>query len=100
MGVWRRLIARLLHTLRPSRGDRDAAREYEAHLALVEDDLVRRGRSPDDARRSARLVVGPPVATMAAHREARGFPLLLDAGRDTRHAVAMLRRAQIGSAHV
>lgn len=92
MSAWRRLIARLFHTARPFRGDWDAAREYEAHLALVEDDLVRRGRSRDDARRGARLVVGSPVATMAAHRDARGFPLLLDAVRDARHAVAILRR--------
>lgn len=93
MSTLRRLVVKLLHTLRPSRGDQDAVREYEAHVALVEDELVRRGTARDEAHRTAKQVVGPATAVTAAHRDARGYPLLLDTVRDIRHAARMLRRA-------
>lgn len=93
MSALRRLVIRLWHTLRPSRGDQEAAREYEAHVALVEDDLLRQGIAADEAHRVARHLVGPAAAVTAVQRDARAYPQVLDVVRDIRHGVRMLRRA-------
>lgn len=86
-------LSALLHALRPAQDDAAAAREYEAHVALVEDDLLRQGAAPDEARRMARHKVGTAPAVTAAHRDARGLPGVTDVRLDLRHALRMLRRS-------
>jgi len=69
----RRLIARLVHTFRRYHAERAVAREIASHLRLLEDEYVRRGLSPDQARLAARRAMGSVALITDRHREARSF---------------------------
>ena len=73
-------------------GGTRAAREIEAHRALVEDEMTRRGLPPSEARRQARLALGGPEQAKELHRDARAFVLLDDLKRDVRYALRSLAR--------
>src|SRR5438477_8943138 len=88
----RRLTERLLNVLRPARADEDAAREIASHLALLEDDYLRRGLAADEARRAARLALGGVAQTNERHRDARALAWIDDARRDVRYAARSLAR--------
>ena len=89
----KRWWSRLSSTLAPGRSDRAAAREIQAHLALLEDEYQRRGLTPSDARTAARRALGSVAHTRDLHRDARAFVWLEDARRDARQAVRALRRS-------
>src|SRR5262245_35587441 len=78
----RRFAARLLEFLRLTRGDADARREIDAHLALMREDFENRGMSADAARRAARLAFGGIEQTREAHLDARSFSSLETARQD------------------
>ena len=88
MAAIRRLFLRLFNAFRPGRAERELAREMAAHLALLEDEFVRRGMPPDEARLAARLALGGVEQAKELHRDARSFVWLDDARRDVRYAVA------------
>lgn len=90
----RRLVARLGAFLRPDRAERELARELAAHLALIEEDHQRRGLSPEEARRRARLQLGGVEQTKEIHREQRSFPWLEDLRRDVPYAIRGLKRSR------
>jgi predicted permease len=92
MAGLRRLWLRLVHALRPSRGDAEAAREIAAHLALLEDEYRRRGMSPTDARTAARRALGGAAQIGLAHRDARGFRWMDEIRVDLRQAIRGLWR--------
>jgi hypothetical protein len=46
MAALRRFFRRLVNGLRPGRGEDDLARELSSHLALLEDEYLRRGLDP------------------------------------------------------
>jgi hypothetical protein len=48
--------------------DRKFADELDAHLAMLTDDYVRRGMSPEEARRVAVIRIGAPVSLKEQHR--------------------------------
>lgn len=79
----RRFGLRVQAFLRPSHTNREIEREIGAHLDLLEDDLTRRGMSPDEARRAARRALGNVELTKERSRDERSFPWLEDARRDT-----------------
>jgi len=87
----RRFILRVWHAVRPSRGERDLAREVASHLALLADDFVRRGMSADEARYAARRALGSTALTMDRQRDARSFVWLDDLRRDLALAARLLR---------
>lgn len=87
----RRAAARLLALLAPDRADRELERELAAHVALAEEDLVRRGLPPAEARAAAARVVRPDHIR-ELHRETRSFPWLEDLRRDVPYALRGLRR--------
>ena len=89
----RRFILRLWHAVRPSRGERDLAREVASHIALLADDFVRRGMSADEARYAARRALGSTALTMDRQRDARSFVWLDDLRRDLALAARLLRRS-------
>jgi putative ABC transport system permease protein len=89
----RRWVLRLVNAIRPSRAEPDLAREIDAHLALVEDDLVRRGMTAAEARAAARRAFDGIEQTKERHRDARSFVWLDDARRDLQYAGRMLRRS-------
>ena len=63
MSAVRRFLLRLYNLLRPGRTETDLARELTSHLALLEDDFIRRGMTPEEARLAARRTFGGSIAT-------------------------------------
>jgi predicted permease len=88
----RRFVQRLLNLVRQDAEDRELAREISAHLALLEDAYLRRGMTPAEASRAARLAIGGVERTKDLHRDARAFTWIDDARRDAVHATRILRR--------
>jgi putative ABC transport system permease protein len=68
-------------------------REIAAHLALVEDDYIRRGMSPADAKIAARRALGGVEQAKEIHRDHRSFPWVEDLRRDVPYALRGLRRS-------
>jgi predicted permease len=92
MTTLRSWLGRLRHLLRSSRADHELTRELNAHLALLEDDLRRRGLSPGDAARAARRHFGGIDQTRELQRDARSIAWLEDLRRDVPYAWRGLRR--------
>src|SRR6185295_20132088 len=93
VSMLRRLLSRLGCAVWPGRAGVEAAREIASHLQLLEEDLVRRGMSRDDARAEARRRFGGSAALTAdRHRDARSFAWVDDLRWDVRHAARLLRR--------
>jgi predicted permease len=84
--------ARIRAFFRTSDLDRDLDQELESHLAMLGEDNIRRGMTPDEARRAARLQVGALSQLREAHREARGLPLFESILQDLRYTFRTLRR--------
>jgi putative ABC transport system permease protein len=89
----RRFIHRLLNVIRPRRGDEELTREVTSHLALIEDEYLRRGMTGDEARLAARRAIGSVALVQDLHRDARSFVWVDDVRRDIRHALRRLRQA-------
>ena len=88
----RRFVLRLRNALRPAKAEPDLAREVASHLALLEEEFVRRGMTADQARVAATRAFGGVALAKDLHRDARSFVWLDDARRDVRHAARLLRR--------
>src|SRR5262245_15699960 len=88
----RRFLARLLVLFRRDRAEDDLAREVASHLTLLEDEHVRRGLSPEEARRAARRAMGSVALAQERQRDARSFLWLEDLQRDVRYAARNLLR--------
>ena len=86
------VVARIRDFLRPAASEADFEQELEAHLAMAEEDKVRRGMSPEQARREARLDLGGAAQLREAARAARGLPWLETFWLDARLGLRMLRR--------
>jgi len=86
-------FARLSNFLNPERADRAMRCEMESHLALIEEDLVRRGMAPAEARVAARRSLGGLEPARERHREARSFVWLEQLAQDLRHALRNLARS-------
>ena len=91
----RRFLLRLRNVLRPHHPDADLSREISSHLALLEDEYVRRGMSRDEAHRQARVTFGGVEQAKELHRGARSFQPLDEVLRDGRYAVRLLRRTPV-----
>ena len=76
MATLRQLVARLHAFFRGHDLDRDFAEEVSAHLEMANDENIRRGMPPDEARRQAALRLGGATSLQSQHREARGFRFL------------------------
>ena len=85
-------ISRIRGTLFRRRMDAEFAREIETHLALLEDDLVRRGMPRELARREARRQFGGVAQAQELHREGRGLVHLERLWADLEYALRMMRR--------
>ena len=96
----RRFVLRLLNVFRGGRADDDLDREVASHLALLEEEHVRRGLTPEAARLAARRAMGSVALTKDQHRDARSFRWLEDLRRDLKHAVRGLGRAPVFTASV
>jgi predicted permease len=93
MTLWRVLAARLSEWIRQRRIDADTDAELQAHLDHLADDYVRRGLSPDEARRAARRDFGGLEPAREAVRDRRGFRPLDTLLGDVRYAARLLVKA-------
>jgi macrolide transport system ATP-binding/permease protein len=82
----RRLVARCRNLFASGALDHDFSDELQSHVAMLTDDNVRRGMTPDEARRAALLQVGSPAALASLHREVRTATAIQTAFRDLRLA--------------
>ena len=92
MSYLNRLIARIGAWFRRAELDQDLDQELQTHLALLVEENVRRGLSPEEARRRARLRMGNVTTLREAHRETRGLPLFDTLLQDLRYTFRILRR--------
>lgn len=93
MSTLRRWMRRLQNALSPGRAEREATREIEAHIQLIEDELFGRGLSPEDARTAATRALGGPDTVRRSHQDARSFIWLDDLRRDVAYTARTLLRA-------
>lgn len=86
----RRLASQLRAFVRRDREEAELTRELGAHLQLIEDDLVRRGHTPEEAARAARRAMGGLDQVREAHRDVRSIGWLEDLRVDLVYAARSL----------
>src|SRR5215472_5406694 len=89
----RQLLHRLQSFFQGAEQDRDLDAEISAHLELAIEENLKRGLSPDEARRQSLVSFGGPQQAKENHRDARSLPLLETLLQDLRFALRMLRRS-------
>jgi putative ABC transport system permease protein len=72
--------------------DQDLDAEMAAHLDLAMEENLRRGLSPQEARRQALIGFGGVEQAKEQHRDARGFPTMDSLIQDLRYALRQLRK--------
>jgi putative ABC transport system permease protein len=92
---FRHFVLRLVNVARPGRAEAALTRETDAHLALLEDDYLRRGLSVEDARLAARRAFAGVEQMKDRQRDARSFAWLDDARRDLHYSARLLVRNPI-----
>ena len=95
MGLFRSLRSALAVLFRRQRFEDGVSDELRFHIDAYAEDLVRRGMSPTDALRRARLELGSTEALKEELRAARGQRLLDELWQDTRYSVRRLRRSRV-----
>ncbi len=74
------------------RFDEDFQRELATHLDMLTEENIRRGLSPDEARRQARLHLGGAAQLRETQHDLRGLPWLETLLQDVRFGLRMLRK--------
>jgi putative ABC transport system permease protein len=85
---WNRFLGSVLR----GRADGELAEELDSHIQLMADEDIRRGASPDEAYRRARLRFGSVESTKESYRDQRGLPFLDALVSDVRYAVRGIRK--------
>src|SRR5450759_1398914 len=85
---WRRLIG----LLRGNRLERELNEEIGIHLAMQEEEFLKRGMDPAAARAAALREFGGVAQTKEDYRNRRGVPWLESAAQDIRYGLRGLRR--------
>jgi len=81
------LFQRLRNLFRQDDLDRDLATEISAHLELAVEENLKKGLSPEEARRQALIQFGGTQQAKENHRDSRGLPLLESFFQDLRFAL-------------
>jgi hypothetical protein len=89
----RRTWNRLLGSFSGQRHERDLAEELDAHIRLLAEEYIRRGLTPDEAQRRARLQFGSVESTKESYRDQRGLPALDAIAQDLRDALRGIRKS-------
>src|SRR6266699_6795269 len=89
----RRLFLKFYLLFANSKAEAELAREIGAHLALLEEEYLRQGMTPEDARRAARLAYGGVEQTKQLHRDERSFQGLNQILQDARYTLRQLRKS-------
>jgi predicted permease len=87
-----RFTARIRAFFSAEQLDTDLDQELESHAAMLAEENIRSGMSPEDARRAARIRLGASESTKQQHREERGLPFLDTLGQDLRYSIRTLRK--------
>ncbi|HYL64210.1 MAG TPA: ABC transporter permease [Candidatus Methylomirabilis sp.] len=69
------------------------SRELEEHLALLTDENVRRGMTPEEAKRAARVRLGGMMQLRETNRELHGWTAAETLFQDVRYALRTLRKS-------
>ena len=93
MTYFRALMARLAGLFANQHSDDDLRDELESHVEMETAENIRRGITPDEARRRALLSSGGLAAGAEAVRDRRGIPWIESAVADLRYAVRALRHS-------
>jgi putative ABC transport system permease protein len=91
------LLRRLAGSLRSSRTDADLEQELRLHVEMASADEQRRGHSPAEAARLARLHAGNVALAMESLRDQRGLPWLASARADLIYAWRQILRHRVAS---
>jgi putative ABC transport system permease protein len=90
LNALRQLAVRLQAAFNARRLDRDIEDEWESHLAMAIDDNMRRGMTPEEARRAAVVRLGGQLSLRERHRDVRGLPALAGLLQDLRFAFRLM----------
>jgi predicted permease len=89
----RGLLARIAGVFAGRRAEDELRAEFESHLEMATLENLRRGLSPEEARRQAILASGGLAQAAEAVRDQRGLPWLEGAIADVRYALRALRHS-------
>ena len=87
------ILARVYGFFRSHRLDSDFDQELDTHISMAAEDKIRRGMTPEEARRAARMELGGMTGLREAGRAARGLPWLGTFALDTRLGLRMLGKS-------
>lgn len=94
MLAWLRTIAFRIHGLFSGRRlDRDFDQELESHLAMLADENIRRGMTPQEAKRQAHLGLGGVTQLKESRRERQSLPQVDTLFQDIRYAIRSFRKS-------
>jgi predicted permease len=93
MKTLRRLFLRIFSFFTNEEAEAELDREIAAHLALLEDDFLSRGRSPKDARLAAMRAYGGVEQAKQLHRDERSYQWLGQTLQDIRYTLRQLRKS-------
>jgi predicted permease len=93
MSYVRAVLTRIAGVFTGHRGDDDLRDELESHLEMEIAENVRRGMSPEAARRRALLASGGLTQAAEAVRDRRGLPWLESVAADIKYALRALRHS-------
>ncbi|MDP8981236.1 MAG: ABC transporter permease [Acidobacteriota bacterium] len=88
----RAALLRLGGLFRKDRRDQDLAAEMDSHLEMHIEDNLRRGMTPQEARRQALIKLGGIQPAKEIYRDRRGVPALETTVQDLRHGARSLRK--------
>ena len=91
LGLARRTIATFFAMVDSDRADAALRAEMEAHLAMHIDENIRRGMSPEQARRDALIAAGGLTLAAETVHERRAFASVENLATDLRYAARSLR---------
>src|SRR5690242_9280441 len=85
-------FSRLRDSVRSRAIDNEFNLELESHLDMLVEDNIRRGMTPSEAARAARVTLGGSAQLREAHREVRGLAVFETLRQDLRYAARTLSR--------
>ena len=88
----RRTWHRLLGSLPFRTAESDLAEELESHIQLLADANIRRGMTPEEAHRQARIKFGNVESMKERYRDQRGLPFIDTTWQDLRYSCRVLRK--------
>jgi len=89
----RRVLLKFCMLFVNSKVEAELAREIAAHVAFLEEEYLRQGLTPEEARRASRLAYGGVEQAKQLHRDERAFQGLGQILQDTRYTFRQLRRS-------